>query len=146
VTSVEPPNFKLLSIFWMQIFIMLANSSPRESDLVIGADGMGSKIRRLAFPDENSVKPLEQYTFFFTTPYQEADGTFAQWYNAPGGRCILLRPDSAGYTRAYLSITSSKPAGYYKLDILKQKGVFRVGFEGGWLGGVKGFGWNGQSG
>lgn len=41
--------------------VAFKSGTKREFDLVIGADGMGSKIRRLAFPDiENPVKPLGQ--------------------------------------------------------------------------------------
>jgi 2-polyprenyl-6-methoxyphenol hydroxylase-like FAD-dependent oxidoreductase len=112
-----------------KVSVTFANGPEREFDLVIGADGMGSKIRRLVFPDEKPMKPLGQYTSFFTIPYKKEDGTFAQWYNAPGGRCVLLRPDNVGATRAYLSIMSSKPAGYYKLSILEQKQMFRDMFE-----------------
>jgi len=116
------------------VLVTLAQGGQKEFDLVIGADGMSSKIRRLAFPSEgNALKPLGQYTSFFTIPYKDTDGTFAQWYNAPGGRCILLRPDNAGYTRAYLSIMSSKPAGYFKLSITEQKKMMHELFhDAGW--------------
>jgi 2-polyprenyl-6-methoxyphenol hydroxylase-like FAD-dependent oxidoreductase len=102
--------------------VTLASGTKREFDIVIGADGIGSKIRRFAFPEiENPVKPLGQWTAFFTIPYKESDGTFAKWYNAPGGRCILLRPDNAGHTRAYLSIMSQSPAEYRDQDVTAQK-------------------------
>ena len=114
--------------------VTLASGTKRECDLVIGADGMGSKIRRLAFPDiENPVKPLGQWTAFFTIPFKESDGAFAKWYNAPGGRCILLRPDNAGYTRAYLSIMSQSPAEYRDQDVTAQKKHMRDLFsDAGW--------------
>ena len=112
-----------------KIEVTFASGSKKEYDLVIGADGMGSKIRRLVFPDQNVMKGLGQYTSFFTIPYEEDDGTWGQWYNAAGGRCILLRPDNTGYTRAYLSVMSSKPTGYYKLSIPEQKKLFREIFE-----------------
>jgi 2-polyprenyl-6-methoxyphenol hydroxylase-like FAD-dependent oxidoreductase len=115
--------------FLDKVEVTFSNGPKREFDLVIGADGMGSKIRRLAFPDENPLKGLGKYTSFFTIPYKEEDGNWGQWYNASGGRCILLRSDNAGYTRAYLSIMSSKPAGYYKLSIPEQKKPFREMFE-----------------
>lgn len=112
-----------------KVEVTFAEGEKKEYDLVIGADGMGSKIRRLAFPDESVMKGLGQYTSFFTVPYEEEDGTWGRWYNAAGGRCILLRPDNAGYTRAYLSVMSEKPAGYYKLSIPEQKKMFREMFE-----------------
>ena len=112
-----------------KVRVVFEKGGEKEYDFVIGADGMNSKTRQLAFPSEKPLKSLGQYTSFFTIPYKETDGEFACWYNAPGGRCILLRPDSAGCTRAYLSIMSSKPAGYEKLDIPAQKKMMREMFE-----------------
>ncbi|TVY84532.1 Uncharacterized protein LSUE1_G000616 [Lachnellula suecica] len=117
-----------------KVNVTLASGTKREFDLVIGADGMGSKIRRLAFPElENPLKSLGQYTAFFTIPYKESDGTFAKWYNAPGGRSIILRPDSAGCTRAYLSVMSNAHAEYQDKDISAQKAKLREVFsDAGW--------------
>ena len=114
--------------------VTFASGTKREFDLVIGADGMGSKIRRLEFPGiENPMKSLGQWTAYFTIPYKESDGTFAKWYNAPGGKCILLRPDNAGYTRAYLSIMSQSPAEYRDQDVTAQKKHMRELFsDAGW--------------
>lgn len=114
--------------------VILASGTKREFDVVIGADGMSSKIRRLAFSElEDPIKPLGQWTAFFTIPYKESDGTFAKWYNAPGGRSILLRPDNAGYTRAYLSIMSDAPADTQDRDVTAQKQKMRELFsDAGW--------------
>lgn len=116
-----------------KVLVTFAKGEMREFDIVVGADGMGSKVRRLAFPNEDSLKGLGQYMAFFTIPYRESDGSFGTWYNAPGGRCIFLRPDGTGATRTYLSIMSSSPAGYYKLSIQEQKKMMRELFtDAGW--------------
>ncbi|KAI9055738.1 hypothetical protein LZ554_000679 [Drepanopeziza brunnea f. sp. 'monogermtubi'] len=116
-----------------KVAVELARGGRRDFDLVIGADGMGSKIRRLAFPDEDSLRGLGQYMAFFTVPYQPSDGAYAQWYNAPGGRCIMLRPDGVGNTRVYLSVMSSRPAGYFQLGIGEQKRMMHELFsDAGW--------------
>ncbi|KAK2627992.1 hypothetical protein QTJ16_002638 [Diplocarpon rosae] len=116
-----------------KIEVEFASGGKGEFDMLLGADGMGSKIRRLAFPDEQALRPLGQYTSFFTVPYEESDGRYAQWYNAPGGRCILLRPDHEGNTRVYLSIMSPSPAGYYTLSIDEQKQMMHGFFaDAGW--------------
>ncbi|KUJ23171.1 FAD/NAD(P)-binding domain-containing protein [Mollisia scopiformis] len=113
-----------------KVTVTLASGKEREFDLVIGADGMTSKTRRLAFPRiQDPLKPLGQYMAFFTIPYQASDGTFARWYNAPGGRTILLRPDKAGCTRAYFAIMSSKPEGYEKMSEEEQKKMWRNLFQ-----------------
>lgn len=116
-----------------KVQVKLASGGERSFDLVVGADGMNSKTRRLVFPDASPMKSLGQYTAFFTIPLKESEGNFAEWYNAPGGRCILIRPDNAGYTRAYLSVMSSKPAVYEKLDVPAQKQMMRELFaDAGW--------------
>jgi 2-polyprenyl-6-methoxyphenol hydroxylase-like FAD-dependent oxidoreductase len=54
--------------------VTFANGPKREFDLVIRANRIGSKIKRLAFPDEKPMKSLGHYTSFFTIPYKEEDG------------------------------------------------------------------------
>ena len=80
-------------------------------DAVVGADGVHSGVRALAFgPDTDFVRHLGAYTAYFTVP----DDVFAPadldaWflmYNAPGGRVAGLRPDRNGTAKAYLSFTS----------------------------------------
>jgi len=116
-----------------KVKVTLASGKQRDFDLVIGADGMSSKTRRLAFPPGNPLKSLGQYTAYFTIPYKESKGQFAEWYNAPGRRNILLRPDNAGYTRAYLSVMNPAAAGFAKLDVEGQKKMMRDYFkDAGW--------------
>jgi 2-polyprenyl-6-methoxyphenol hydroxylase-like FAD-dependent oxidoreductase len=118
-----------------KVNVTLASGSHKEYDLVVGADGMRSSIRRLAFKDsQDALKSLGQYTSYFTIPYEPEDGTFASWFNAPLGRCILLRPDNAGYTRAYLSIMASDSnrkvlENYHSLSTAEQKKMLRALFE-----------------
>jgi 2-polyprenyl-6-methoxyphenol hydroxylase-like FAD-dependent oxidoreductase len=112
--------------------VAFANRSPGKFDLVIAADGQGSKTRQLVF-GEVPQRRLGQYTSFFTIPAGATDGKWGRWYNAPGGRCILLRPDNSGLTRAYLSIISTEPEGYEKLDVAGQKRLYRKMFaDAGW--------------
>ncbi|KAE8453545.1 hypothetical protein EG329_010406 [Mollisiaceae sp. DMI_Dod_QoI] len=117
-----------------KVQVTLDSGKKLEFDLIIGADGMNSKTRRIAFPKiKNPLKSLGQYIAFFTIPYQDSDGTFARWYNAPGGRSIFLRPDKIGCTRAYLAVMSSVPAGYEKMNEEEQKKMFRDLFsDAGW--------------
>lgn len=80
--------------------------SGKEEDyyLVLVAEGVGSTTRELIFPGENHPRWMDMTLGFFTIPKAESDGTEARWYNAPGGRCIFLRPDSHGTTRAVLTL------------------------------------------
>ena len=104
-------------------------------EIVIAADGMRSKTRSLVFPDVE-LKSLGQYTSFFSIPLGNGDESgWARWYNAKGGRCLLLRPDNLGATRAYLSIMSESPrlASHATLSIPEQKTLMQDLFaDAGW--------------
>lgn len=79
-------------------------STSRLFDLVIVADGISSSTRSLAFGASatNLVKPLGQWSCWFSIPWKNTDTTWARWYNAPRGRMILIRPDNGHLTRVSL--------------------------------------------
>lgn len=113
--------------------VAFASGNVRKFDVVIGADGIRSKTRQLVFGGISPINYLDLYTAYFTIPYSDSDGSWARWYNAPGGRSVVLRPDNQGTTRAYLSIRSTQ-RGYEELDSKVQKDLLRklfadAGFE-----------------
>ncbi|CAF1300962.1 unnamed protein product [Didymodactylos carnosus] len=113
--------------------VTFASGNIRDFDLVIGADGIRSKTRRLLFSDKSPIHYLNMYTAYFTIPYSQSDGTWARWYNAPKGRTVLIRPDNQGTTRAFLTFRSSQ-RGYEELDPDMQKELLQkvfadAGFE-----------------
>ncbi|KAL2068789.1 hypothetical protein VTL71DRAFT_15127 [Oculimacula yallundae] len=116
-----------------KVEVELEKGGRREFDIVIGADGQGSKMRRLAFKGvEDVMKPLGQYVAYFTTPLMNSERHFAEWYNTTGGRAILLRPDNAGYTRAFLTVTRDpvpELEGYFKMSVEEQKKKMREIFQ-----------------
>jgi 2-polyprenyl-6-methoxyphenol hydroxylase-like FAD-dependent oxidoreductase len=131
VTRITPPAKSASA----KVSVALASGTQKDYDVVIGADGMRSSVRKLGFKESGRLKSLGQYTSYFTIPYKKSDGTFATWYNAPLGRSILLRPDNAGATRAYLSIMASDQnrkvlEEYYKLSAVEQKRMLRTLFNG----------------
>jgi 2-polyprenyl-6-methoxyphenol hydroxylase-like FAD-dependent oxidoreductase len=74
--------------------VAFVNAAPRRFDLVVGADGLRSVVRRLAFaPDESCVHTLGCYTAWFTAAAAglDLDGWFVM-HNAPGGRVVSARP------------------------------------------------------
>ncbi|KAH7361314.1 hypothetical protein BKA66DRAFT_514650 [Pyrenochaeta sp. MPI-SDFR-AT-0127] len=115
-----------------------------EFDVVVGADGMMSRTRRLVFghgpKNDDYLYRLGQYAALFTIPRIDEDTKFAQWYNAPKGRLFLLRPDQYGTTRAYLAVTDSNLSRFDEIDKLLKEGTrqqqeawFEKEFEGaGW--------------
>lgn len=96
-------------------------------DLVIVAEGIGSTTRNQVFGNEVERRPLDLYTAYFTVPRQPSDGQIMRWHNIPGGRCVCLRPDNLGTTRAFLSFQQA-PSGYEKLTQAEQKSLLKQMF------------------
>lgn len=137
VTTIEEKEDK--------VHVTFKNNRPSaEYDLVVGADGMMSRTRRLVFGhgpnNDDYLYRLGQYSALFTMARDPKDTKFAQWYNAPKGRMFLLRPDQYGTTRAYMSVTDSNLSRFDDLDKLMRSGTrkeqeawFEKEFEGaGW--------------
>ena len=83
-------------------------------DLLVAADGLGSKIRGMM----HNSKPKEQFygegvhSAYFTIKSDLLQGSrLAKWYNTTGGRVVFLRPDPdpAGRTRGhFINVTTSR--------------------------------------
>jgi 2-polyprenyl-6-methoxyphenol hydroxylase-like FAD-dependent oxidoreductase len=90
-------------------------------DAVIGADGVHSGVRALAFgPDRDYVRYLGGYTAYFTAPDPGDLGHWAHMINAPGGRVAVVRPERGGTVKAGLSFTHPDPS-YARLSTEDQK-------------------------
>jgi 2-polyprenyl-6-methoxyphenol hydroxylase-like FAD-dependent oxidoreductase len=76
-------------------------------DVVVGADGVHSGVRALAFgPESDFVQYLGGYGAYFTVP---DPGDLDHWfllYNAPGGLVAGLRPERGGTAKASLTFRS----------------------------------------
>ncbi|WRT63105.1 uncharacterized protein IL334_000008 [Kwoniella shivajii] len=83
-------------------------------DLVVIADGVGSRTRKLAFSgDEVRFKALGCYIAYFTIPLDPTEPRSDQWIvtHLPGKRCLNFRPDGQGTTKAFLMWIADKPSG-----------------------------------
>jgi len=115
-----------------QVHVRFEQGGEQVYDLVIVAEGMGSTTRNQVFGDEVKRRPLDLYTAYFTVPRQPSDGQVMRWQNLPGGRCVCLRPDNLGTTRAFLSFQQA-PSGYEKLAQDEQKSLLKKLFaDAGW--------------
>lgn len=96
-----------------------------EFDLVVGADGPHSTVRRLAFGSEAEyVRPLGGYMSWFSAPDDMGEAGWYLMYNEPGGlNASIRRPaDRFGATKAGLSF-ASHPLDYDRADLSAQRAL-----------------------
>ena len=79
-----------------KVHVRLANSGETRSfDVVVGADGLQSRTRKMAFgdaSDEDRLKRLGMYGGFFSMPRGKTDSLWRRWFHASGRRGIMVRP------------------------------------------------------
>ncbi|MBM2622914.1 FAD-dependent monooxygenase [Actinoplanes sp. LDG1-06] len=112
--------------------VTFASGGTERFDIVVGADGVHSGVRALAFgPEASYVRPLGGYGAYFTVP---DPGDLANWFlmfNAPGGRVAGVRPERGGTAKASLSFRTSQRHG--RLDRAAQQRLLAERFAGvGW--------------
>jgi 2-polyprenyl-6-methoxyphenol hydroxylase-like FAD-dependent oxidoreductase len=116
------------------VLVTFTSGVQRRFDLVVGADGVHSRVRRLAFgPEEEFVQHLGGYTSYFTVETPEPLNHWMKIYSAPGGRWVGLRPDhDPQYAKALLSFRSPV-ISYDRHDVRAQKALLAQRFAGlGW--------------
>lgn len=89
-------------------------------DLVVAADGQGSRTRRLAFGEDISdaaFKSLGIHGAYFSIPRAEGEGSLARGHLAPGRRMIMTR-------------TSDRPVTGVLLFAMEQSGRLRASYKG----------------
>ncbi|MGC4940868.1 FAD-dependent monooxygenase [Kribbella sp. DT2] len=114
--------------------VSFTGGAVREFDLVVGADGVHSRVRALAFgPEEEFVHHLGGYGAYFTIPAPEDLDGWLKIHTAPGGRWVGLRPDhDPRFARALLSFRSPV-IRYNRRDVSEQKALLHKTFQGaGW--------------
>ncbi|MEV4260683.1 FAD-dependent monooxygenase [Kribbella sp. NPDC049584] len=114
--------------------VTFASGTRRRFDLVVGADGVHSRVRRLAFGAESEfVHHLGGYTSYFTVETPEPLDHWFKVYTAPRGRWVGLRPDhDPQYAKALLSFRSPV-ISYDRRDLAAQKRLVREQYAGlGW--------------
>ncbi|RMM80221.1 Pyridine nucleotide-disulfide oxidoreductase [Pseudomonas coronafaciens pv. striafaciens] len=101
-------------------------------DLLIIAEGVGSRTRELVFPGENQPRRMDLASAFFTVPRAPTDSQTARWYNAVGGRSAGVRPDNRGTTRAFFNVHGRSHLTVGN-SVAEQKAFLQASFAGaGW--------------
>jgi 2-polyprenyl-6-methoxyphenol hydroxylase-like FAD-dependent oxidoreductase len=103
--------------------VTFSNALPRRFDLVIGADGIRSNVRKIAFgPDSEFIRYLGHYVAVFTMPnYFGLDHweMIFQHEGTPVSVCIAKEKNSEA--RTYLGFSSDQPIQYDYHDVAVQK-------------------------
>lgn len=117
------------------VTVTFESAPAQRFDLVIGADGLHSTVRRLAFgPESDHVHPLHCYTAWFT-----ADEAYDldDWYlchNAPGGLVSTVRPGRQPDECKVGLYFRSPPLSYDRHDLGQQRAIVAERFAGvGWI-------------
>ncbi len=114
--------------------VTLADGTVLQADLVVGADGPHSGVRRLVFgPEEQFVKPIGGYNAWFSAPDTVGlDGWFLL-YQAPGGLNASMRPShDPSIAKAGLAF-QSEPIVYDRHNLDEQRQLLAERFAGaGW--------------
>ncbi|RFS22800.1 FAD-dependent oxidoreductase [Chitinophaga silvatica] len=112
------------------VMVAFKENRPRDFDLVIGADGLHSKVRSLSFGEENSFNThLGLYVAIFTTPNflnLNMDGVY---YSSLGKRVGVFGANAGAEARASLYF-ADKPMHYNHRDVEQQKQIVREKFAG----------------
>ncbi|KYF72010.1 FAD-dependent monooxygenase [Sorangium cellulosum] len=115
-----------------RVTVSFEHGADRDVALVVAADGIRSRTRSLIVGDEPRIRRFGLYGSYFTIPRGASDSAWARWYNAPGRRAILLRPDNVGTTRASLWFLS-RQRGHERLGVAEQKALLAsVYADAGW--------------
>lgn len=91
------------------IEVELANSRRKRTfDIVIGADGLQSRTRRIVWGEngeEERLHKLGMYGGFFSMPAAKSDSEWRKWFHTSGRRGIMVRPsDEADVTTVFMHV------------------------------------------
>jgi 2-polyprenyl-6-methoxyphenol hydroxylase-like FAD-dependent oxidoreductase len=99
-----------------KVYVQLAKGGQRTFDLVVGADGLHSKTRRLTWrqAQDECLRPLHMYGAFFSAEKQEGDGEWRSWFHGSGGVSVMLRPSGTKERSTVLVLLADKSGSIAK--------------------------------
>lgn len=109
------------------VHVTFERSAPRTFDLVVGADGIHSNVRRLAFgPEAEFVRFLGHYYALVETGLDFGDPP--KMYNEPGRMVTVGGPKAPAFF-----VFASGPLAYDRSDVERQKRLLERAYAGmGW--------------
>ena len=108
---------------------MLTDGTTLSADLVVGADGPHSAVRRLVFgPEEQFVKPLGGYNAWFTAPDTVGLDGWYLMYQAPGLNASMRPSHDPAMSKAGLAFRS-EPIDYDRRNLDEQRALLDRAFR-----------------
>ncbi|MGE0219973.1 FAD-dependent monooxygenase [Mycolicibacterium sp.] len=110
--------------------VTFEKAAPASFDVVVGADGLHSGVRRLVFGDEAVEHFLGGYLAVMSVPKSLArDGEMTGYY-APRRAALLYTADHLDDARAVFIFRPQRPLDYDHRDGPRQRGQLRAAFAG----------------
>jgi 2-polyprenyl-6-methoxyphenol hydroxylase-like FAD-dependent oxidoreductase len=111
------------------VTVAFEKAPARRFDLVAGADGMHSQVRRLAFgPEEEFVRHKDHYFAFANADSALGEDRWVTMFNTPGRMAGIYRSGNHAQAKAYLAFRSA-PLNYDTRDISSQKRLVTDAFR-----------------
>src|SRR5215510_450171 len=109
--------------------VTFEKGAPRRFDLVIGADGIHSNVRHLAFGPESQFLRYKGYYGAFS----EADPSLGEqgwisFYNVPGKVAGIYRANNQTGAKAYFAFAQAQPLQYDFRNVEQQKHLLKEAF------------------
>ncbi|KAJ0384077.1 hypothetical protein COL922a_009166 [Colletotrichum nupharicola] len=87
------------------VMVKLSNGHTDKYDLMVGADGQGSKTRRLMLNGEKDpFVPFKLHSALFTVPREKTDDNYATVCVVPKQRTMMRRSDNPETSQVYLGL------------------------------------------
>lgn len=114
------------------VAVTLSDGTVDQFDLVVGADGQGSRTRKmiLGSSDPDPFHYLGVYISYFTIPRREEDEYISTLYNVPRKRFVFTRRHDVDTIQAYLGIcgTETELEALQDGDVADQKKAYAEKF------------------
>ncbi|MBX6383275.1 MAG: FAD-dependent monooxygenase [Microbispora sp.] len=113
--------------------VTFERGAPRTFDVVIGADGLHSNVRRLAFgPESQFVRPSGYHVAIFSAPDHMGIGRDTLLYNEPG-RAVAVSGAGEGTTTAVMCVFHAPGLEFDHRDVAQQRKILLDAYAGaGW--------------
>jgi 2-polyprenyl-6-methoxyphenol hydroxylase-like FAD-dependent oxidoreductase len=112
------------------VTVAFHHAGTRRFDLVVGADGLHSTVRRLAFgPESQYVRYRGHYFAFANTDAALGEDRWMTMYNLPGKMAGIYRSGNHAQAKGYL-VFRSGPLDYGHRDVGEHKRLVRDAFAG----------------